>query len=85
MSFLHEQYESDGRLVLFCCTECDYTSLSLGSLHAHCEKHRGYTRFNIQIPFTRTWFANVEELMELTEVVRVDEVTRISLGQVEGL
>ena len=85
MTLLHEEYESDGRLVLFRCTECGHTVLSLGSLHAHCETHRGYTRFNIQIPFTRTSMANVDELMELTEVLRVDETTEISLSEVEGL
>jgi len=33
-SVLHEQYESDGDLVLFGCAECDYTSMSLGVLFA---------------------------------------------------
>jgi len=82
---LHEQYESDGSTVLFRCTECGYTSLSLGGLHAHVERHRGYTRFNIQIPFTRTAFANVDELMQRTEVLRVDETSEIGLKEVEGL
>jgi len=82
---LHEQYGADGDLVLFRCTECDYASLSLGSLHAHAEGHRGYTRFNIQIPFTKTSMANVDELMKLTEVVRVEETKEIGLDEVEGL
>jgi len=85
MTLLHEEYESDDRLVLFRCSECDYTVLSLGTLHAHCETHRGYTRFNIQIPFTRTSMANVDELMELTEIHRVDETTEISLSEVDEL
>lgn len=82
---LHEQYESDGGLVLFRCKECGYVSLSLGGLHGHCEKHRGYTSLNIQIPFTKTSMANVDELMKLTEVLRVDETTEIGLKEVEGL
>jgi len=82
---LHEQYEVDDGLVLFKCTECGYASLSLGSTHAHVEGHRGYTRFNIQIPFTKTAMANVGELMKLTEVVRVEETTEIGLDDVEGL
>lgn len=85
MSCLHEEYESDGRLVLFRCTECGRTDLSLGSLHSHIEKHRGYTRFNIQIPFTRTSMANFDRLMEYTDVLRVEDTSRISLKNVEGL
>lgn len=85
MSFLHEQYESDGDLVLFKCTECDYVSLSLGSLHAHVEGHRGYTRFNIQVPFTKTAMANVDRLMKYTTVLRVESARQISLSEVEGL
>lgn len=83
--FLHEQYESDGDLVLFCCRECGHTDLSLGGLHGHCERHRGYTRFNIQIPFTKTSMANVDELMKLTEVVRVRDTEVIDIDDVAGL
>lgn len=85
MSLLHEQYEADGDLVLFRCSECGYTSLSLGDTHGHIEGHRGYTRFNIQIPFTKTAMANVDRLMEYTEIVRVTDTEEISLDQVEGL
>lgn len=84
-NLLHEEYESDGSTVLFRCTECGYTSLSLGSLHAHVERHRGYTRFNIQLPFTKTAMANADRLMECTEVLRVTETEAISLDAVEGL
>jgi hypothetical protein len=82
---LHEQYESDGNLVVFRCTECGYASLSLGGTHAHIEKHRGYTRFNIQIPFTKTSPAKVDELMQRTEVLRVTDTEEIGLDDVEGL
>jgi len=82
---LHEQYDADGDLVLFRCTECAHVSMSLGSLHAHAETHRGYTRFGIQIPFTKTTIANVDELMKLTEVVRVDSTEPIALSEVDGL
>jgi len=82
---LHEEYVCDGDLVLFRCKECGQTSMSLGSIHAHCETHRGYTRFNIQIPFTKTSMADFDELMKYTEVLRVEETTEISLSEVEGL
>lgn len=82
---LHEEYESDGGLVLFRCTACGHTSMSLGSIHAHCESHRGWTRFGIQLPFTTTALGDFDRLMELTEVVRVEETREISLDQVEGL
>ena len=82
MSLLHEEYRVGGDLVLFRCTECGYTSLSIGSTHAHVEKHRGYTRFNIQIPFTKTTKANVDRLMEFTEIVRVTDTEEVTLEQV---
>ena len=85
IDLLHEQYESEGGLVLFRCTECDYTSMSLGSTHGHIEKHRGYTRFNIQLPFTKTSMANVDELMKRTDIVRVTDTETIELNEVEGL
>jgi len=81
--FLHEQYESDGKTVLFGCTECDYVSLSLGSTHAHIENHRGYTRFGIQLPFTKTAVANVSELMEKTKILRVNDVEEIDISEVQ--
>lgn len=83
---LHEQYEdADGRRVLFECDECGFVSLSLGSTHAHCERHRGYTRFGIQVPFTGTAPGKVSELMEMTTVLAVSETSRIGLEDVEGL
>jgi len=81
----HEEYESDGQLVLFRCSECGQTSLGLGSLHAHIETHRGYTRWNIQVPFTKTAMADGDELMKRTEVLRVEETTEIGLNEVEEL
>lgn len=85
MDLLHEQYESDGGLVVFRCKECGHISLSLGGLHGHAEKHRGYTPLNISIPFTKTSMGKFDELMKLTEVLRVDETTQISLNEVSGL
>lgn len=81
----HEQHETDGDLVLFRCSECGFASLSLGTLHGHVERHRGYTRFNIRVPFTKTSLANFEELMEYTEVLRVDETSEVALEEVDDL
>ena len=83
--WLHEEYESDGELVLFRCSECGRTNMSLGSLHAHIERHRGYTRFNIQVPFTKTSRGNFNRLMEFTDVLRVTGTEEITLEEVEGL
>lgn len=81
--WLHEEYETrDGDLVLFRCTECGQTHLSLDKLHEHIEGHRGYTRFDIQIPFTETAARDGAELMARTEVLRVAEVEEIGLEQV---
>lgn len=85
MSLLATQYESDGQLVLFRCKECGTVSTSIGSLHAHCESHRGYTRFNIQVPFTSTSPGDADALMDLTEVLRVEEMSEITTNEVEGL
>jgi len=81
----HEEYENDGALVVFQCTECGQHSLSLGSLHAHIEGHRGYTRLGVQVPFTRTALGRVDELMDLTKVYRVDALSEMPLAEVEGL
>lgn len=80
MTLFHEQYESDNAVVLFSCTECDHVSLSLGSLHAHAEQHRGW--FGFQWPWR---YGDFDQLMELTEIVRVQEVEEISIEEVEGL
>jgi len=84
-NLLHEEYKSNGKPVLFRCTECGQTRQSLGSLHAHIETHRGYTRFGIQLPFTSTAVAKPDELMKRTEVLRASELETISLNEVEGL
>jgi hypothetical protein len=83
--YLHEEYHADDDLVLFRCTECGQTHLSIGRLHAHVESHRGYTRLGIQVPFTRTSLGDFGELMDRTEVLRVDDSSAVSLSQVDEL
>jgi len=82
---LHEEYTADGGLVLFRCSECGQTYLSLGSCHAHIEGHRGYTRLGVQVPFTKTAPGRFEELMTRTEVLRVEATSEVPLAEVEGL
>ncbi len=77
---LHEQHEADGGLVVFRCTECGHVSMSLGSLHAHAEKHRGL--FGLQLPWR---MGDFDALMEYTEVLRVDETEQVDLQEVETL
>lgn len=55
-------------LVIYRCTECGKESVSLGWLHAHCEKHRGL--FGIQWPWR---IGDFEALMEMTEEIRVTD------------
>jgi len=84
MSLLHEQYESDGDLVVFECDQCGYVSLSLGSLHAHIEGHQSFLRWAARmLPLVGEDYA--EPLMEQTNVLRVEEADAISLEEVEGL
>jgi len=82
---MHEEYKNDGALVVFRCTKCGMHSLSLGSLHAHIEGHRGYTRLGIQVPFTKTSPGRFDELMESTEVLRADNLSEMPLAEVDGL
>lgn len=82
---LHEQYDAAGKPVLFECRECGYRSQSLGALHGHIEQHRGYTRLNMQLPFTKTSPAKADRLMDFTRVLRVDDTTEITLDEVDGL
>jgi hypothetical protein len=78
---LHEQYETaDGRPVLFRCTECGYRSQSLGSLHAHAEKHRGW--FGFQLPWR---YGDFDALMELTDILAIEASEPVALQEVEGL
>jgi len=70
---LHEQYHTtDGEPVVFCCRECDYTSLSVGAIHAHAEQHRDIAidPFGLIVPPWR--LANVEALWQLVEIAVVD-------------
>ena len=80
LDILHKEYESAGALVLFRCTECGRTYQSLGSLHAHAENHRGL--FGFQLPWR---YSDFDALMDMTEVLRVEETSAISLEDVEGL
>lgn len=82
---LHEEYHADGQLVLFRCTECGQCDLSLGRLHAHIEGHRGYTRLGIQVPLTRTSPGAFDELMNRTEILRIDATSEIPLSEVDDL
>jgi len=84
MSFLHEQYESDGRLVVFECDRCGFVSLSLGSLHAHIESNQSFRRFLQRLaPIVGKDY--IDPLMRETNVLRVEETDAISLEEVEGL
>lgn len=69
---------STDELVVYRCTECGKTSVSLGWLHAHAEKHRGL--FGLQLPWR---IGDFDALMELTEVLRVDGYERVNLEEVE--
>lgn len=79
--FKKQSEDTDRELVLYRCTECGKTSVSVGWLHAHIEKHVGFGPFNI-IPDPRK-HANFNALMEHTEVLRVDEYSVVDIEEVE--
>jgi hypothetical protein len=82
---LAPQYDTDelDQIIVYRCTECGAVDVSLGSLHAHIERHRGYTRLGIQLPFTKTAIANVDELMKRTQILRVEDYSEVSEAEVE--
>lgn len=59
-------------LFLYRCTECGKTSLSLGSLHSHIEKHT-------------PWYSwgNFDRLMQHTEILEVKETEEVTLEEVK--
>lgn len=59
---------TNDEIELYRCTECGMLSTRIGWLHAHIEKHRGF--FGLQWPWN---VADVDELMEMTETIRVTE------------
>lgn len=65
-------------LVIYRCAECGKTSVSLGWLHAHVEKHRGF--FGLQLPWR---MGDADALMEMTEVLRVDDYSKVSIDEVD--
>lgn len=69
---------TNDELLLYRCTECEKTSVSLGWLHSHAEKHRGL--FGLQLPWR---YGDFGALMEFTDVLRVDEVSQVGLDDVE--
>jgi hypothetical protein len=85
MFSLAPTYEDDElhEILVFRCTECGAVDVSLGKLHAHIERHRGYTRFGIQLPLTKTAMANVDELMKRTQILRVEDYSEVSKSEVE--
>ncbi|ELZ47883.1 hypothetical protein C464_08175 [Halorubrum coriense DSM 10284] len=78
-----ELFEPHDELQIYRCRQCDHISTNIGSLHAHCERHRGYTRFNIQVPFTDTSVGDFDRLMEYTDVMDEEQMEQIDLSEVE--
>lgn len=60
---------------IYRCTECGAHSLSIGKLHAHIERHRGF--LGLQLPWR---VGDADELMEMTEIVVVEESETFSAG-----
>lgn len=80
MSLLHEEYEADGDLVVFRCTECGEHYLSIGSMHAHANGHLGILgALYHHLPVVGDPFSPA---MERTEVLRVTETEPIALQEV---
>lgn len=60
---------------LYRCKKCGKVSVSIGWLHAHIEKHLGF--FGFRLPWN---VGNTDDLMELTEIVKVVDVDRLIVG-----
>lgn len=59
---------SETQIELYRCKECGKISTSVGWLHGHAEKHRGF--FGLQLPWK---FGDFDELQELTETITVTD------------
>lgn len=71
----------DEEIVLFRCTKCGKLSVSIGWLHGHIERHQGLGPWNT-FPAPRK-IGNFNALMDYTEVLRVTEVKKTTLDDVE--
>jgi transcription initiation factor TFIIIB Brf1 subunit/transcription initiation factor TFIIB len=60
---------------LYRCTECGKLSVSLGYLHGHAEKHRGWGPFGLLPAIS----GDADALMEYTEVLEA-EITNVKPG-----
>lgn len=70
--------------VLYRCTECGKTSVSIGWLHAHIDsKHHGFGPFNL-IPNPLA-LGNFDRCMEKTIVLQVESASVVSLDEVENV
>jgi len=77
-----EYYTQDGDLVLYRCTECGYTTMSIGGLHAHVEQHWPYFKW---LAHLLPWFADRGDWMEYTQVLAVRDTEGTDLSEVKGL
>lgn len=66
--------DRDEEIVVYRCTECGKTSVSIGWLHAHVERHRGF--FGLQLPWR---VGDFDALMEMTEVLRVEDYSEVDI------
>ncbi len=67
-------------LVVYRCTECGHQSLSLGSLHGHAERHRGW--HGLQWPWN---WGDADALMDYTQVLHVTDYTEYRLDSTDEL
>lgn len=75
-----EQQSEPTELVIYRCTECGKTSVSIGWLHAHINKHLSIGPLGlIPIPWK---FGRPKHQMKHTEVLRVDEYSKVGLDEV---
>jgi hypothetical protein len=82
MTNTHSESGDGEELLIFRCSECGKTSVSLGWLHGnHIQKHHGWGPWNI-IPNPRT-FGNFDAHMEYTEILRVEGYSEVSLEEVD--
>lgn len=68
-SITTERVDAEDDNVIYRCTECGQIEQDVGTLHAHCEKHRGLLGF--QLPWR---VGDYDELAQMTEALRVEEV-----------
>jgi len=70
-----ERVGTDSDDLIYRCTECGAVRQHYGTIHAHCERHRGF--FGLQLPWR---YGDHDALNQMVEVLRVESASYSEAG-----